>query len=336
MEDKRNKNASMLYQDDLFTLDSIQKIEKSDEPKNFVCSLLENYFRDKYGILDIQSNILLSKAEFHVNNLSFLRETYPLYSEEVICQLLNQLALLLDLQEEDYNTNLQGFAGEEDEIKKYDKMPEPDLGYICKKKLKELKKGLQSLKLIPPDKQEMIIGNDSRVVQNNTEYNHADFHMTEKELQYLLDYLKTFYFSFIRLYYHFVNIDRITENKKIEVVINRPLLVPPLSVAVGQKVEKNIFDEQKDEDELLKNNEEEENEEQEEEENEDEEEKGAQKAETFQDIINRVNMNQETKKIIAERIEELHKDFDAKIYERQRKLDEKVKEIEDTAKPKKK
>lgn len=334
-ESKHNKSTSKPIQEEIFTIESIQKIEKSDEPKNFVCTLLENYSKNKYGKLDIQSNILLAQAEFHVNNLNFLRETYPLYPEDVICKLLNLLVLLLDLKEEEYNTNLMRLAGEEDEIKKYDKMPEPDLGYICDKKLTQLKKGLQTLRLIPQDKQQMILGKEG-LMKKGTEDNPNDFHMTEKELLLLLDYLRTFYFSFIRLFYHFVNIDRITENKKIEVIINRPLPVPPLMLAVGQKVEKNIFDEQKDKDEDSARKKEEEDAEQKEEENDDQEGEEPEKVETFQDIMNRVNMNQETKKIIAERIEELHKDFDAKIFERQRKLDEKVKEIEDSVRPKKK
>ncbi len=159
-----------------------------------------------------------------------------------------------------------------------------------------------------------------------------NFYLNKQEVGKLLDYLKLFYFPFIRLFYHFVNIDRITENKKLEVVINRPLPVPPLSMAVKQKLEKNIFEEQKKEGE--KDLEEEEDE-KENEHKETEEEKKEGK-ETYQDIMNRVNLNNETKKIVAERIEELQKDFDAKISERQRQIDNKIKEIEDTVKPKKK
>ena len=60
------------------------------------------------------------------------------------------------------------------------------------------------------------------------------------------------------------------------------------------------------------------------------------KIETYHDLMNRLNLNQETKKIVAEKIEELHKDIDYKIIDRQKKLDEKVKEVEDTLKGKKK
>ena len=131
----------------------------------------------------------------------------------------------------------------------------------------------------------------------------------------------------VNYYYHFINIDRITESKKIEVVINRPSPVPPLVNAVNQKLEKNIFEDAKEE------FEEEESEGNEEGEEEDDE---AKVNDDYQDIMNRVNMNNETRKIITERIDELEKDFDAKIYDRQRELDAKVKEAEETMKPKKK
>lgn len=52
--------------------------------------------------------------------------------------------------------------------------------------------------------------------------------------------------------------------------------------------------------------------------------------------MNKLNLNSETKKIIAEKIDELNKEIEYKILDRQKKLDDKIKEVEDTIKGKKK
>ena len=308
--------------EEIFTLDDIKEINEATTPKVVASSIIEKFLTKKNGKVDLQSNLIMAQAEFHVNNLNFLQDTFKDFDGTIICKLLNLFGILLKLDENEYNINLpKNTLGDEDEIKRYAQVPEPDFGFICTKKLKEFKQGLKILKFIPE-------GTSPAFVTSEEQH----FYLNKQEVGKLLDYLKLFYFPFIRLFYHFVNIDRITENKKLEVVINRPLPVPPLSMAVKQKLEKNIFEEQKKEGE--KDLEEEEDE-KENEHKETEEEKKEGK-ETYQDIMNRVNLNNETKKIVAERIEELQKDFDAKISERQRQIDNKIKEIEDSVKPKKK
>lgn len=70
------------------------------------------------------------------------------------------------------------------------------------------------------------------------------FYLQIYELSIILEYLNTFFFPFIRLYYHFLNIEEITENKKIEIIIAKPVDVPPLSQAVEQIINQfNIDDE---------------------------------------------------------------------------------------------
>jgi hypothetical protein len=66
------------------------------------------------------------------------------------------------------------------------------------------------------------------------------------------------------------------------------------------------------------------------------EEKVEEKPETYQDLMNKLNLNQETKKMISDKIEEMYDEVKNKISERQKKLDLKYKEIEDTIKGKKK
>jgi len=52
--------------------------------------------------------------------------------------------------------------------------------------------------------------------------------------------------------------------------------------------------------------------------------------------MNRLNLNNETRKIVTEKIEELKKDVELKITDRQRKLEDKLKDVEDIIKGKKK
>jgi len=52
--------------------------------------------------------------------------------------------------------------------------------------------------------------------------------------------------------------------------------------------------------------------------------------------MNKMNIKQETIKIIEEKITELNKDVNLKILDRQKKLEEKLKEVEDIVKGKKK
>ncbi len=55
------------------------------------------------------------------------------------------------------------------------------------------------------------------------------------EVTKLLKYIQTSYFPHIRLYYNFCNKVRQTYNKYIEIIINRPLIVPPLNISLEHK-----------------------------------------------------------------------------------------------------
>jgi hypothetical protein len=60
------------------------------------------------------------------------------------------------------------------------------------------------------------------------------------------------------------------------------------------------------------------------------------KEETYLDLLERLGLNEETKKIIIEKIEELHKEVDSKIENRKKTLDDKIREIDESAHGKKK
>jgi hypothetical protein len=52
--------------------------------------------------------------------------------------------------------------------------------------------------------------------------------------------------------------------------------------------------------------------------------------------MNKLNLNNETKRIITEKIEEMYTEIESRIHDRQKKLDEKLRDVEDTIKGKKK
>lgn len=60
------------------------------------------------------------------------------------------------------------------------------------------------------------------------------------------------------------------------------------------------------------------------------------KEETYLDLLERLGLNEETKKIIIEKIEELHKEVDGKIDNRKKTLEDKIREIDETVHGKKK
>ncbi len=294
--------------------EQLNEIYDSSNPINSVYEILETHYRRTEGNIDKDSNILMAIAEFHVNNLIYLRENFSNFPGRIQCKLMNLLNILLNLKDDSKGEIVQKTQGSQEE-ESVDR-EEPDFALICRNKLQEIKRGFLELDL----------------VKNSKSY--ENFHLKGSEIQDIMEYIKTFYFPFIRLYYHFVNIEKITENKRIEVIINRPLHVPPLSSAVMQIQDKNLFDEQKEE--VHEETKESKVETTDNKETKKSEEKVEDKPETYQDLMNKLNLNAETKKIIAEKIDEMYKEVDYKITERQKKLDDKYKEIEDTIKGKKK
>jgi hypothetical protein len=199
--------------ENIFTEADINTIWSSTNPTSQMFELIEKVHR-KQGQIDIDNNIISAYSEFHVNNLVFLKENFTL-NTEVICKLLNLFNVLITLK----NNERDSPRG-----------TEPNFAHICKTKLHEFKQGLIQLNLV-----------------TNEAVHGSGFYLHKTELGKLLEYINTFYVPFIRLYYHFANIERITENKKIEVIINRPLPVPPLNVAVMQISEKNQIEAEKHE-----------------------------------------------------------------------------------------
>lgn len=376
IKDHRKKTELTQPDEENFTIESlfvdsdIEEIWNHSNPLLNIYDLIEKNLRAKTGKIDFDSNLIMALAEFHVNNLIYFKENFK-FPTNIYCKLMNLMNILLNLREESINNNPKeeyktvttSSICEED--KQITSNTEIDFSLICRNKLKDLKKGLIKLDLIAQDKKK------TGGVQMNREDN---YYLKNNEVALILDYVNTFYFPFIRLYYHFINIERITENKKIDVIINRPLKVPPLNVAVKLIQEKIQYDEQN----LADGNEDKKDvnfvflrflkkfskiflnylrkiiisfnfifyilyfflnflQDKADDKKEDgSDDKKDEKVGSIQDFMNKMNIKQETIKIIEEKITELNKDVNLKILDRQKKLDEKLREVEDIVKGKKK
>ena len=213
--------------ENIFTEDNqIDEIYEHGTPNNYVSDILENHYRVTTGEIEHDSNLVMALSEFHVNNLIFLKENFGSFPNSIHRKLLNLFNILLNLKSEKPKVEMgaNNINLEEDNCR------EPDFAVVCKKKLLEIKRGFFQLNL----------------VYNKSTQNANNFCLKGAEIAAILDYIKTFYFPFIRLYYHFINIQKITENKKIEIIVNMPLSFPALSLAVMQVQEKNLFEEQKE------------------------------------------------------------------------------------------
>ena len=216
---------------------------------------------------------------------------------------------------------------------------EVDFLFLSKDKLSEFKEALIEENLMPKTKGDFTFANDKNKVRTN-----GKFLLNLQEINTILKYIQTSYLPYIRMWYFFQNEKRNVTERKIEVIINSPTLVNmPLSMAVQEKTDEEKLAEEEEKRKKLEEEKrlEEENKKKEEEELKKQEEskklmEEQNKEETYLDLLERLGLNEETKKIIIEKIEELHKDVEGKIDNRKKLLEEKVREVEETVHGKKK
>ncbi len=212
-------------------------ISSSSSAFTLLYSKLENHFKTLFGI-EFDSNMINATVEFNLSNLEFLRENF-VFPNDILCKILNILMILLHLREENDEFNMtkqskniysmQGSMNNFFNSKGKKNIYEVDFSIISKNKLIEFRNALIKQGLLKKEKDINSISLDGFLLQ-------------PFEVSILLNYLNTFYFPFIRLYYHFINIEQVTENKMIEIVICEPNPVPNLNEAVKQIQEKHQFD----------------------------------------------------------------------------------------------
>ncbi len=190
--------------DEIFIPSDINEIWNSKTPINLVAEIIETFIRKTTGDIEMDPQLILATAEFHINNLIFLKEKFLLTST-AYAKLLNLLAILLKMTDGERSEDV--------------KMANLDL--LIKLKLKEIKIGL--------------IQQDLLLISSSESHGKGEA-LKPSDIFLVLDYLNNSFFNFIQLYYFFANVQRKEEDEKIEVIINKPLSTPSLSKA--NKIEK--------------------------------------------------------------------------------------------------
>ena len=397
--------------DTIFFSDKIEKLYNAKDPIESINILLQDHFRKINGNANFDEEKLRAEAEFHVNNLVFLKQNFSSFDDEAISTLMNVLGKLIKFksannnikpinqkimpnesqasvgsvdisgnqlpedisnnknvlpqnnlnenpknennnveqepnkeeenQQKNENENEENLEQEnnENENNKNNTKEEVDFLFLSKNKMNEFKESLISEKLMPKTKNEFSLANKKDKVRTN-----GKFFLNMKEISEILKYIQSNYLPYIRMWYYFQNDQRRITERKIEVIINSPTLTDmPLCMATQEKTDEEKAAEEEEKKKKMEEEKklEEENQKKEEEELKKQEEnkklmEEQNKEETYLDLLERLGLNEETKKIIIEKIEELHKEVDGKIDNRKKTLDDKIREIDESVHGKKK
>ena len=409
--------------DTIFFADKIDKLFNAKDPIESINILLQDHFRKINGNANFDEEKLRAEAEFHVNNLVFVKQNFPNFDNETISSLMNILGKLIkfknvnkhigpkilpnesqasvgsvdisgnQLPPEDVsnlnnnnnknispspqNQNVNPTKNNTNENENNNNSPEKnnsqeenkeenadncqdgeknmeqenenenennniedvDFLFLSKDKLNELKESLNEENLMPKTKSDFLLANKKDKIRTN-----GKFFLNLKEIELILKYIQTNYLPYIRMWYYFQNDQRRVTERKIEVIINTPTLINmPLSMATQEKTDEEKLAEEEEKRKKMEEEKkiEEENQKKEEEELKKQEEnkklmEEQNKEETYLDLLERLGLNEETKKIIIEKIEELHREVDGKIDNRKKTLDDKIREIDESVHGKKK
>ena len=372
--------------DSIFSSDKIDKLFNAEDPIQSTNILLQDHFRKVTGNANFDEEKLKAEAEFHINNLVFLKQNFS-FDNDTISILMNILGKLIkfknlnntntkpkskviqnesqenidsvdisgnQLPDDTQNQNKNPALNDENQENNKENMDENELEnennnniveeevdflFLSKDKLNEFKESLIKENLMPKTKSDFAFANNKNKIRTN-----GKFLLNLQEINKILKYIQTNFLPYIRMWYFFQNEKRNITERKIEVIINSPNLINmPLSMAVQEKTDAEKITEEEEKKKKMEEEKklEEENQKKEEEEKKKEEEskkltEEQSKEETYLDLLERLGLNEETKKVIIEKIEQLHKDVDGKIDNRKKTLEDKIREIDETVHGKKK
>ena len=372
--------------DSIFSSDKIDKLFNAEDPIQSTNILLQDHFRKVTGNANFDEEKLKAEAEFHINNLVFLKQNFS-FDNDTISILMNILGKLIkfknlnntntkpkskviqnesqenidsvdisgnQLPDDTQNQNKNPAINDENQENNKENMDENELEnennnniveeevdflFLSKDKLNEFKESLIKENLMPKTKSDFAFANNKNKTRTN-----GKFLLNLQEINKILKYIQTNFLPYIRMWYFFQNEKRNITERKIEVIINSPNLINmPLSMAVQEKTDEEKITEEEEKKKKMEEEKklEEENQKKEEEEKKKEEEskkltEEQSKEETYLDLLERLGLNEETKKVIIEKIEELHKEVDGKIDNRKKTLEDKIREIDETVHGKKK
>ena len=372
--------------DSIFSSDKIDKLFNAEDPIQSTNILLQDHFRKVTGNANFDEEKLKAEAEFHINNLVFLKQNFS-FDNDTISILMNILGKLIkfknlnntntkpkskviqnesqenidsvdisgnQLPDDTQNQNKNPAINDENQENNKENMDENELEnennnniveeevdflFLSKDKLNEFKESLIKENLMPKTKSDFAFANNKNKIRTN-----GKFLLNLQEINKILKYIQTNFLPYIRMWYFFQNEKRNITERKIEVIINSPNLINmPLSMAVQEKTDEEKITEEEEKKKKMEEEKkfEKENQKKKKKKKKKEEEskkltEEQSKEETYLDLLERLGLNEETKKVIIEKIEELHKEVDGKIDNRKKTLEDKIREIDETVHGKKK
>ena len=309
-EEKKEENQNQQFNSEskhekIYSEEKIKELIDSpkEKRKEIIIELYSNLFKNKNEKMKL--NQLNAIFNFHYQNIEFILNKFNTYSIDIITKIANIFSILLNLKEDEYNLQLPNIEGAQEDI--YKSLPEPDFCYIINKKLMEIKHCFMKYKLFPDPKE-----------PNKASH----FYLTNKELNTILSYLNESYFPFIRLFYHVINLNRI-EAKKINSSVNKPLTIvntndidsAPEKFIIEEQVRRPVEKEKKIDEKI----------------EEELENKFEKNKEVDEELKNKARNDyaNEVRKLIAEKVEELKKDVDAKISENGLEIERNIQNIKE-------
>ena len=91
--------------DTIFFSDRIEKLYNAKDPIESINVLLQDHFRKINGNANFDDEKLRAEAEFHVNNLVFLKQNFSYFDDEAISSLMNILGKLIKFKKNE-NKNI--------------------------------------------------------------------------------------------------------------------------------------------------------------------------------------------------------------------------------------
>ena len=247
IEEKENEENKEKEKEEIliFSPENIDEIYEDINPLEKVSKLLESHHRKKYLNPNFDPEKILAKAEFHVNNLIFLKDKFPTFDNIAYSGILNAFAKLIDFDKykRPENTNVKKKNENEEEEEEEEINEEPiivNFLELSKEKLNEFKESLIKYKLFPRTKGEFALSN-----YKNKRRSDGKFFLNLKEAQELLSYIRLEFFHYIRIWFYCeVDVRKIKE-EKIELCINDPIESLPLNFAIEDKRKENEKEEEK-------------------------------------------------------------------------------------------
>lgn len=185
---------------------------------------------------------------------------------------------------------------------------------------------------------------DFEKLEEEAKQKYSDF-FTKDHISKILIHLNDNYFTFLKLYFIFNNIERDEKIEKMEFILNKPIEMYSLNSAVSHIDDKEEMIRLEKEKEIQKLKEKEEKDKEKTlntennlktKENNVITEKSVKQEKTYVDLLNEINLSDDAKRLIKEAIENMHSEIKSKVDEREKRLQDRLKDVEDMIKGKKK